>query len=69
MVFWHGGLVSFVSGDILEPTAWMLSIEGQVVMGPHHNFVCGLAALFAGYYNFNMRYAEDASCALEFIQR
>jgi len=59
----------FVSGDKMKPRAWMLSLEGQVVMGPHLDFTTGLAAFFSSYYNFNLKYAEDAACTLEFIQR
>lgn len=58
-----------VSGEVMKPRAWMLSIEGQVVMGPQANFVNGIAALFVSYYNFNLQYPEEASCTLEFIQR
>ncbi|XP_076588085.1 uncharacterized protein LOC143321284 isoform X1 [Chaetodon auriga] len=47
----------------------MLSIEGQVVVPPHPNFVAGLAALFSSYYNFNLVYQEQSACTLEFIQR
>ncbi|XP_046691613.1 uncharacterized protein si:dkey-15h8.17 isoform X1 [Silurus meridionalis] len=58
-----------VQGDTLTPRAWMLSLEGQVVMGPHPDFTTGLAATFASYYNFNLKYADSGSCTLEFIQR
>ncbi|KAG9273476.1 hypothetical protein AMEX_G547 [Astyanax mexicanus] len=58
-----------VLGDDLTGAQWMLSIEGQVVVPPHPNFVAGIAALFASYYNFNLLYQEQASCTLEFIQR
>ncbi|KAF1389442.1 hypothetical protein PFLUV_G00073470 [Perca fluviatilis] len=58
-----------VSGEVMKPRAWMLSIEGQVVMGPHANFINGIAAVFASYYNFNLQYPEEAACTLEFIQR
>ncbi len=56
-------------GEILTATQWMLSIEGQVVMNPHPNFMAGFAALFATYYNFNLVYQHEASCTLEFVQR
>ncbi|XP_070690655.1 uncharacterized protein [Pempheris klunzingeri] len=58
-----------VQGDMMKPRAWMLCIEGQVVMGPHARFINGIAALFASYYSFNLQYPEDGSCTLEFIQR
>lgn len=58
-----------ISGDLMKPTAWMLSIEERVVMGPHSNIVSGLVALFASFYNLNLQYPEDCSCTLEFIQR
>ncbi|XP_039592264.1 uncharacterized protein LOC120515387 [Polypterus senegalus] len=58
-----------IQDDMMKPKAWMLSIEGQVVMGPHHDFVNGIATIFASYYNFNLQYPEDASSTLEFIQR
>lgn len=56
-------------GDVLTATNWMLSIESQVVVGPHQNFVAGLAAFFSCYYIFNLVYQEEASNTLEFIQR
>ncbi|KAG2470476.1 TRPM7 protein, partial [Polypterus senegalus] len=62
-------LVLDMQDDMMKPKAWMLSIEGQVVMGPHHDFVNGIATIFASYYNFNLQYPEDASSTLEFIQR
>ncbi|KAL6464370.1 hypothetical protein MHYP_G00266870 [Metynnis hypsauchen] len=58
-----------VQGETLTSVTWMLSIEGQVVLSPHPNFVAGLATLFASFYNFNLEYQEEASCTLEFIQR
>ncbi|KAK7159919.1 hypothetical protein R3I94_006067 [Phoxinus phoxinus] len=58
-----------VLGEILTATQWMLSIEGQVVMNPHPNFMAGFAALLASYYNFNLVYQHEASCTLEFVQR
>ncbi|XP_067101214.1 uncharacterized protein [Osmerus mordax] len=58
-----------VQGDLMKPSTWMLSIEGQVVMGPHDRFINGIAAVFASYYNLNLQYPEDGSCTLEFIQR
>ncbi|KAJ8364898.1 hypothetical protein SKAU_G00137290, partial [Synaphobranchus kaupii] len=58
-----------VQGDVMKPSAWMLCIEGQVVMGPHDNLINGIAAVFTSYYNFNLQYPEDGSCTLEFIQR
>ncbi|KAK7123040.1 hypothetical protein R3I94_019979 [Phoxinus phoxinus] len=57
-----------VLGEILTATQWMLSIEGQVVMYPHPNFMAGFAALLATY-NFNLVYQHEASCTLEFVQR
>ncbi|KAI3352086.1 hypothetical protein L3Q82_020912 [Scortum barcoo] len=51
------------------PTSWMLSIEGQVVVGPHQNIVAGMAVFFSCYYVFNLVYQEEAACTLEFIQR
>ncbi|RXN22864.1 hypothetical protein ROHU_006550 [Labeo rohita] len=57
-----------VLGEILTATQWMLSIEGQVVVNPHPNFVAGFAALFASCI-FNLVYQHEASCTLEFIQR
>ncbi|KAG1959886.1 hypothetical protein F2P79_006002 [Pimephales promelas] len=47
----------------------MLSIEGQVVLNQHPNFMAEFAALFATYYNFNLVYQHEASCTLEFVQR
>ncbi|XP_057186044.1 uncharacterized protein LOC130551981 isoform X3 [Triplophysa rosa] len=58
-----------VQGNTTRPRAWMLSLDGEVVMGPHPDFTTGLCAIFASYYNFNLQYAEDAACTLEFIQR
>ncbi|KAJ8381318.1 hypothetical protein SKAU_G00020960 [Synaphobranchus kaupii] len=52
-----------VQGEtLMKPDAWLLSIEGQVVMGPHNNITNGMAALFASYYNFNLKYLEEAAC-------
>lgn len=56
-------------GEILTATQWMLSIEGQVVLNQHPNFMAEFAALFATYYNFNLVYQHEASCTLEFVQR
>ncbi|XP_072555792.1 uncharacterized protein [Paramormyrops kingsleyae] len=57
------------AGEMLKPSAWMLAVEGQVVMGPHEAIVNGIAVLFASYYNFNIQYPVEASSTLEFIQR
>ncbi|XP_034065666.1 uncharacterized protein LOC117542139 [Gymnodraco acuticeps] len=57
-----------IQGDTMKPSGWMLSIEGQVVMGPHPFFLHGVAALFSTYYVFNLKYPVG-SCTLEFIQR
>ena len=54
---------------MMKPTAWMLSIEQKVVVGPHHSFSNGIAAIFASYYCFNLQYPEEGSSTLEFIQR
>jgi len=56
-------------GDVLTATNWMLSSEGQVVVGPHQNIVAGMAAFFSCYYVFNLVYQVEASSILEFIQR
>jgi len=45
----------------------MLSIEGQVVVGPHLNI--GMAAFFSCYYVFNLVYQEEVSSTLKFIHR
>ncbi|XP_061747157.1 uncharacterized protein si:dkey-15h8.17 isoform X2 [Nerophis ophidion] len=58
-----------VQGDVLNPSAWMLCVDRRVVMGPHSNFLHGLASVFASYYIFNLEYPVDGSCTLEFIQR
>ncbi|KAG1961310.1 hypothetical protein F2P79_005476 [Pimephales promelas] len=58
-----------VLGEILTATQWMLSIEGQVVLNQHPNFMAEFATLFATYYNFNLVYQHEASCTLEFVQR
>ena len=47
-------------GEVLTAANWMLSIEGQVVVPPHPNFVAGIEALFASYYIFNLVYQEEA---------
>lgn len=60
----------FLVGETLMTSRnWMLSIEGQVVVAPHPDVVAGLAALFASFYNFNMKYEDEAASTLEFIQR
>ncbi|XP_026129962.1 uncharacterized protein LOC113110151 isoform X2 [Carassius auratus] len=57
-------------GQSLSNQRWMLSLEGQVVCeGAQPNFITGLAALFASFYNFNLQYQEEAACTLEFVQR
>ncbi|XP_052441703.1 uncharacterized protein LOC127983555 [Carassius gibelio] len=54
----------------LSNQRWMLSLEGQVVCeGAQPNFITGLAALFASFYNFNLQYQEEAACTLEFVQK
>ena len=53
----------------MKPESWMLSIEGEVLMGPHTGFMSGLACLVASYYAFGMQYPDGAACTLEFIQR
>ncbi|CAL8342697.1 unnamed protein product [Arctogadus glacialis] len=58
-----------VQGDMMKPTAWMLSIEQKVVVGPHHSFSNGIAAIFESYYCFNLQYPEECSSTLAFIQR
>ncbi|KAF1380916.1 hypothetical protein PFLUV_G00169030 [Perca fluviatilis] len=58
-----------IQGDLMKSRTWMLSTEGQVVMGPDDSFINGIAAVFASYYNFNLQYPDDGSCTLEFIQR
>ncbi|XP_061925533.1 uncharacterized protein si:dkey-15h8.17 isoform X2 [Entelurus aequoreus] len=58
-----------VQGDVLKPSAWMLCVDRRVVMGPHSNFLHGVASVFASYYIFNLEYPVDGSCTLEFIQR
>ncbi|KAK5909418.1 hypothetical protein CesoFtcFv8_003350 [Champsocephalus esox] len=57
-----------IQGDAMKPSGWMLSTEGQVVMGPHPFLLHGVAALFSSYYVFNFKYPVG-SCTLEFIQR
>ncbi|XP_067284857.1 uncharacterized protein [Pseudorasbora parva] len=57
-------------GQSLSNQRWMLSLEGEVVCeGAQPNFITGLAALFASFYNFNLQYQEEAACTLEFVQR
>ncbi|KAI5614408.1 hypothetical protein C0J50_8995, partial [Silurus asotus] len=59
-----------ILGQALSNQRWMLSMEGQVVCeGEQPNFMSGLAALFALFYNFNLQYQEEAACTLEFVQR
>ncbi|KAL2082774.1 hypothetical protein ACEWY4_022592 [Coilia grayii] len=58
-----------LGSDVLRATNWMLSIEGQVIVGPHQNIVAGLAVFFSCYYIFNLVYQEEAVNTLEFIQR
>ncbi|KAL7852862.1 hypothetical protein SRHO_G00186470 [Serrasalmus rhombeus] len=56
--------------DKMNPETWMLSVEGEIVLGSNSDtFVEGLAALFATYYTFNLEYQEGAASTLEFIQR
>lgn len=47
----------------------MLSLEGQVVCeGAQPNFITGLAALFASFYNFSLQYQEWPDAFLTSIQ-
>ena len=62
-------LYLFISGDMMKPSGWLVSIEGHVVMGPHPFFLHGLAAFFSSYYVFNIEYPAAGSSTLEFIQR
>ncbi len=62
-------LYLFISGDMMKPSGWLLSIEGHVVMGPHLFFLHGVAAFFSSYYVFNLEYPAAGSSTLEFIQR
>lgn len=62
-------LYLFISGDMMKPSGWLLSIEGHVVMGPHPFFLHGVAAFFSSYYVFNLEYPAAGSSTLEFIQR
>lgn len=59
----------FISGDMMKPSGWLISIEGHVVMGPHPLFLHGVAAFFSSYYVFNLQYPAAGSSTLEFIQR
>lgn len=45
----------FVSGNTARPRAWMLSMDGEVVMGPHPDFTTGRSAIFANYYNLHLQ--------------
>ena len=48
----------------------MISVEGHVICeGIQPTFVSGVAALFAVFYIFNLKYQDEASRTLEFIQR
>ncbi|XP_070834100.1 uncharacterized protein [Chaetodon trifascialis] len=58
-----------IQGYIMRPSAWMLSIEGEVVMGPHPNAMHGVAAFFSSFYTFNLEYPAVRAYTLEFIQR
>lgn len=62
-------LYLFISGDMMKPSGWLISIEGHVVMGPHPFFLQGVAAFFSSYYVFNLEYPAAGSSTLEFIQR
>ncbi|CAJ1064737.1 uncharacterized protein LOC113051318 [Xyrichtys novacula] len=63
-------LILLVAGDDVASGRWMLSIKSHVVCeGPQSGFIAGLAAVFATYYVFNLRYQEEAERTLEFIQR
>lgn len=47
---------------------WMLDIEYQVIVGPHHNIVAGMVTFLSCYHVFNLVYQEEAASTLEFIQ-
>lgn len=46
----------------------MLSIEGEVVMGPHPNVMHGVAALFSSFYIFNLEYPAVGAYTLELYE-
>jgi hypothetical protein len=58
-----------ISGDTRTVAKLIISIEKEVVMSVHSNCVAVLAAFFASFYTFNLKYQEEASHTLEFIQR
>lgn len=55
---------------MLHATKYMLSMDGMVVMSSDVvSHIWALAALFAAYYVFAIKYPEEAAATLEFIQR
>lgn len=60
----------FIGIEQMVHCRWMISIERHVICeGSNPAFASGLAALFAVFYIFNLKYQEEASKTLEFIQR
>ncbi|KAK0152037.1 hypothetical protein N1851_006608 [Merluccius polli] len=59
-------------GDsVLQAKAWMLTVDGKVIIGPQElpDFGAALAPLFCCFYNFNIQYQQEAENTLELIQR
>ncbi|KAJ7983555.1 hypothetical protein DPEC_G00376740 [Dallia pectoralis] len=54
-------LYLLISGDMMKPSGWLISIERHGVMGPHPFLLHGVAACLA--------YPAAGSSRLEFIQR
>ena len=62
------------SGESLQSVEqWLISVEKRVVYVAQEvecrTLMTGLAALFAVYFVFNLKYQPEAEATLEFIQR
>jgi len=63
---------SFSGRSLATCSKWMVSIEGRIVVEGNvlsHALQSGIAALFASYFVFNLKYQDGAVATLEFFQR
>nr|XP_054772971.1 uncharacterized protein LOC129281009 [Lytechinus pictus] len=63
-----------IQGDPFDSakSQWMVMVESRVIghsSSTTEGFLCGVAYLFATYYNLNLEYPSTAAATLEFIQR
>jgi len=65
--------VGFTGESLASVEQWLISVENRVVCVAQEvegrTLITGLAALFAVYFVFNLKYQPEAEATLEFIQR